>query len=120
MKITYTYKILNVNEESKTMEVLYKSEKYGEMTVFTHTPRNNETLESVIKQYSPVYYWADKDCTRKEVKVGQKGEQTIEFSHPDEYVEEEQEINLNVIERLVNDHDRRKVVIVLKELGLLP
>lgn len=62
MKLKYTYKVLSVNAEARTMLVKYTSDEYGEMDIFTRIPYEGETLEMVIQQYSPVAYWREKSA----------------------------------------------------------
>lgn len=67
MQTTYTYKVLNVDLAARTMEVKYDSVDYGSMNVYTRVPYENETLESVIQQYSPLAYWREKSVVVQNV-----------------------------------------------------
>lgn len=119
MKIKYTYKIVNVNEEANTMEILYSCKTFGEMTVFAPLPTNAETLEDIVLMYNPTANWVDKTCERQEVKVGTKGTQEVEAFNPDEPIPETQE-DAEHERELVGDVEREIVVTVLREVGLMP
>jgi hypothetical protein len=68
MDIIYTYKILKVDEENKTMEVQYAHEEFGLIHTFTRIPYEDETLEMVISMYSPVAFWLEKTKKRQKVQ----------------------------------------------------
>jgi hypothetical protein len=125
MKIKYEYKILNVNEEAKTMEVLYTCKKYGEYISFIPLPKKDETLEDKIFQYNPTQYWIDKEAQVQEVKKGQKGVQEIDVYHPDHpddlpQIDEENFDEDSEETPIINDKDREIVIAVLREIGLTP
>jgi hypothetical protein len=69
MQIKYTYKVLSVDTEARTMLVKYTAPDYGEMIVSTRIPYVNESLELVIQQYSPVPYWLEKAAEVQTVDV---------------------------------------------------
>lgn len=119
MKIKYTYKIVNADKESNTMEILYSCKTFGEMTVFAPLPRKNETVEDVVLQYNPTLNWIDNSCERHDVKVGTKGTQEVEVFDPDEPIVEPEE-DAEIEKETVNDTEREIVVTVLRELGLIP
>jgi hypothetical protein len=69
MQIKYTYKVLNVDINGRTMEVKYTSPTHGSLHVYTRIPYEGESLEAVIQQYSPVAYWREKDAVIQTVDV---------------------------------------------------
>ena len=119
MKIKYNYKIVNVNKEANTMEILYSCKTFGEMTVFAPLPRKNETIDDVVLMYNPTLNWIDDTCERQDVKVGTKGTQEVEVLNPDEPIVEPEE-DTEIEKETVNDTEREIVVTVLRELGLIP
>ena len=69
MQIKYTYKVLNIDTNGRTMEVKYTSPTHGEMNVYTRIPYEGESLEAVIQQYSPVAYWKEKDAVIQTIDI---------------------------------------------------
>jgi len=63
MNVSYLYTVLNVNEESRTMEVKYDSAEFGSINIFTRIPYEGENLEDVIRMYSPINFWLEKTKT---------------------------------------------------------
>jgi len=61
MNITYSYKIVSVDEKTKSMTIRYTSEKYGTVMIGAPLPYENETLESIIERYSPIASWLEKE-----------------------------------------------------------
>lgn len=58
--IPYSYKIINVDESARCMEVVYSADGHDTVHVGARLPYEGETLESVIKMYSPVSYWLER------------------------------------------------------------
>lgn len=113
MSIEYTYEIIFINEMSRNMEVVYSSEGYESMHVGVRIPYVGETLEDVIKAYSPVSGWIEQQIPLAVPAIGTKGTLTYEesFSPPQqssiETPAEEDPIRVTVLQ-------------VLDELNLLP
>jgi hypothetical protein len=55
------------------MEVRYESAEHGELNVFTRMPEVGESIESVVKQYSPISYWREQMSEVEDVDVGASG-----------------------------------------------
>lgn len=78
MDVQYTYRILRVDNQAKTMEVKYDSPQFGVLHVFTRLPNLGEPLENVITQYAPISYWLDQIKETDTVEVDTYG--SIQFS----------------------------------------
>jgi hypothetical protein len=61
MSITYNYEIVKVDEASRVMEVVYSSSGRQTMHVSARLPYEGESLEDIIRMYSPVSYWIEKE-----------------------------------------------------------
>lgn len=72
--ITYTYEITMVDEENKCMEIVYTSPTYGVIHVGARLPFEGEPLEQIVKMFSPVQGWRDRDATVIVPSVGETGE----------------------------------------------
>lgn len=59
MSITYTYKIIAVDQAARCMEVVYEAEGHPTMHIGARLPFEGETLEAVIAQFAPVAYWQE-------------------------------------------------------------
>jgi len=58
MNITYTYRVISVNKDSRCAEVLYESESLPTHRVSIRFPFKNESLQQVIEQHAPIYQWS--------------------------------------------------------------
>lgn len=74
--LSYTYEILNVNQEAKFMEVRYTYENKPPLLIGARLPYENETLEGVIHQYAPTNYWIEQSLTCLTVNTGTSGAYT--------------------------------------------
>jgi hypothetical protein len=61
MSIKYTYEIINVDESSRCMEVVYSSNNRQTLHIGTRLPYEGESVEEVIRAYAPVAYWEEKE-----------------------------------------------------------
>lgn len=59
MSITYTYKIISVDQAARCMEVVYQAEGHPTMHISSRLPYESEALEAVVDQYAPVAYWQE-------------------------------------------------------------
>jgi hypothetical protein len=59
MSITYTYKIIKVDEAARCMEVVYSAEGHQTMHIGTRLPFEGEALEDVVKAFAPVPLWLE-------------------------------------------------------------
>lgn len=73
MSITYTYKVMSVNVQSKCMEIEYSAEGHPLMRISARMPWQNETLETIVQMYSPVAYWQEQIQPVLDVNVGTEG-----------------------------------------------
>lgn len=74
MNITYTYKIVRVDEEARCMEILYIADGHQTMRVGARLPYVGETVEQVVCMYEPVRYWKEKSLLVIVPLVGVEGE----------------------------------------------
>jgi hypothetical protein len=70
MSIEYTYEVIAVNEAAKAMEVVYTAEGRQTMHIGARLPYVGETVETVVRMFSPVTYWLDQE---REVVVPEVG-----------------------------------------------
>lgn len=80
MQITYEYKIIEVDEESRTMLVEYTSPEREDVLASMPIPFEGQELEAVIKEYSPVALWVEVEKTLSAPSVGATGVITEEQS----------------------------------------
>ena len=78
MKIEYKYKIINVDKETKCMEIVYESSKYGVLHVGARLPWKNETIEQIVEMYNPVRYWLEKEMETLNVAENLEGVQSVD------------------------------------------
>lgn len=83
MKIKYSYEIKDVDEINKVMTIEYYSKEHGSMLVGAHIPRIDESLEDVVRSYSPVNEWILNSKPTQKVFSGMSG--NMEFSYDEEY-----------------------------------
>ncbi len=57
MSIAFKYTILNVDEASRCMEVVYEAEGHQTMHIGVRLPFKGEPLEEVIKMFAPIPLW---------------------------------------------------------------
>lgn len=80
MIVKYSYEIINVDKEAKTMEIVYSSEKYGKLHVGARLPFTNETVEDIVLMYNPSAYWIEQETETLNVEAGTKGFQEIDLN----------------------------------------
>jgi hypothetical protein len=73
MNITYTYKIISVDQQARCMEVVYASEGMPTMHIGARLPYEGETTEAIVEMYAPVRYWEEINTPVVPVNVGQSG-----------------------------------------------
>ena len=59
MSINYNYEIISVNESARCMEISYTAEGHPTQHIGARLPYEGETLETVVRIYSPVKYWEE-------------------------------------------------------------
>lgn len=73
MSINYTYTIANVDESARCMEIVYVSEGHETLHVGARLPYEGETLEQIVRMYSPIAYWQERTRTVVPPLVGVTG-----------------------------------------------
>jgi hypothetical protein len=58
MKLTYTYELLNKDDNARCATFLFKSEGLPEHLVSVRYPFEEEEFDAVIQQHAPVYAWS--------------------------------------------------------------
>ena len=81
MIINYTYEIINV--DGKSMDVVYKSNEYGDFYAGVPLPSKGESVESVIEQYAPVAEWMDAGREAELVNAGVTGSGSLNTELPE-------------------------------------
>jgi hypothetical protein len=85
MNITYTYKVVAVDEAARCMEVVYSAEGHQTMHIGARLPFEGEPLEDVIKAFAPVPLWLELATPVTVPVVGSSGlicppEESCDFS----------------------------------------
>lgn len=88
MSIEYTFEVVAVDIQAKSMEILYKSEGRQDMLIGTRLPYENETLEDIVRMYEPVSYWIQQDLNVIVPEVGTKGTITPTIEEPAQVINE--------------------------------
>lgn len=73
MSIEYTYEIILVDQDARSMEVVYTAQGRDPLHVSMRLPFENETVDSIVAMYSPVRYWEEKEATVIVPEVGRTG-----------------------------------------------
>ena len=89
MNIEYTYTIISVDSELKTMEVVYSSEGHQTMHVGARLPYEGETLETIIDMHAPVSFWREQKKNVVVPEVGLQGTILNEAPNPLTSLEEQ-------------------------------
>ena len=87
MKVKYSYKIINVDKETNSMEIVYTSEKYGVLHVGARLPWEGETVEQIVEMYNPSLFWLESENPVVDVTEGLEGEQSVDVLTPSEAVD---------------------------------
>jgi len=117
MKVPYSYKIINVDNNAKTMEIVYTSEKYGDLHVSSRLPWSNETVEEIVKLYNPSLYWAQKETQTLSVEVGLEGTQEVDIL---DFENSENMINSTDVQNITNSKiSKFRALYALAAFGLL-
>jgi len=73
MSITYTYKIIAVDEAARCMEVRYEANDLPPINIGARLPYKGEPLEDIIKMYSPIAFWESLRLVVTPPEVGHEG-----------------------------------------------
>jgi hypothetical protein len=76
--IKFSYEILFVDNDAKSMEVLYTSEGRLPVHVGVRIPYLDEKLDDVIISFAPFAYWESQEKLIQNVEIGLKG--TLELN----------------------------------------
>lgn len=80
--INYTYEITRVDAQTKSMDITYTSEQYGTITVGARMPWDGETVEDVVKMFSPVALWIENEKPTGQVWLGYQGTLSEDVAGP--------------------------------------
>lgn len=92
MSMEYKYTIVDVNEQARTMEIVFESEGNPMQHIGARLPYENELLQSVVMMYAPIAYWAELKAKVVAPEIGTTG--TVPFQNT---VEEPLEIPVTEI-----------------------
>lgn len=73
MSITYSFEIVAVDLNARCMEILYTSGNHTPHRIGARLPYAGETLEQVVKMYSPVSFWEAELLAVVAPSVGETG-----------------------------------------------
>jgi hypothetical protein len=76
MTITYSYKIIAVDEAARCMEVVYEANGHQTMHIGARLPFEGEQLEDVVRVFAPVRYWEEQAAAVVAPAVGTEGVMT--------------------------------------------
>lgn len=79
-QVTYSYKVLSIDDGTKTMQVKYSAEGRDDVLISARLPYQNESIEAVIEQFSPVFMWEESDVVRNAPSIGMTGTKTVEIT----------------------------------------
>ena len=82
MKVEYKYKVINVDKESKSMEIVYISEEHGVLHVGARLPWEGETVQQIVEMYNPAVFWLESKKPTINVLDGLEGEQSVDIEPP--------------------------------------
>jgi hypothetical protein len=88
MALNYTYEIISADAQARCMEVVYSSEGFGTRHISARLPYEGESLEDIIKMYSPVAAWLEQQNTVVAPEIGTTG--VISVEEPVVLTDEEQ------------------------------
>ena len=72
--ITYTYEIVRVDPENRVMDIQYTSDQFGTILVGARMPWDGETVEGIVRSFSPVRYWMEQTFSVSSVSAGTSGQ----------------------------------------------
>ena len=72
-EINYTYEVLKVDEAARCMEILYKAPGHQDVLMSARLPFVGETVEDMVRCYSPERHWLEKTYQVVVPAVGKKG-----------------------------------------------
>ena len=70
----YSYRIVRVDEKLKTMVIEYTHPSHGAIKVGARLPLSGESLEELVKRYSPKSHWESLEKEFYAPKEGTSGE----------------------------------------------
>ena len=105
MSITYQYKIVAVDEAARCMEIVYSAEGRQTMHIGARLPFEGETLEAIVRMYSPLTYWLQQERTVQLPLVGDVGEIVPPIIPPIDPIEEAKQANKNQAKQLLLESD---------------
>ena len=77
--ITYTYTIEEVDTDLATMVVKYEAAGHQTISISMRLPFDGEeTLEDVVRAFSPIQWWNEKSKTRVSVAKGDQASVTVD------------------------------------------
>jgi hypothetical protein len=86
VSIEYKYTVMAVDLQARCMDVVYEAEGHQTMHIGARLPLEGETLEDVVKMFSPVALWRDLAAAVILPAVGASGVITPPEPEPDQVV----------------------------------
>lgn len=74
MSINYNYEIINVDVNARCMEIVYTAEGHPTQHIGARLPYENESLEGIVRMFSPVAFWEELQRNVAPPTVGVSGE----------------------------------------------
>jgi hypothetical protein len=71
--IVYTYEVIDVTIEAKSMQILYKAEGRPDVLMGARLPYEGETLSDIVRMYTPIHIWEEQTRAVSTVEIGTSG-----------------------------------------------
>lgn len=78
-QIEYAYQVIGVNEEHKSMEIVYSSEGRQTIHVIASLPLVGQTVEEVIRQWVPMVNWLAEEQVFGTAEIGVQGNGAVQL-----------------------------------------
>lgn len=90
----YTFEIVRVDPAARAMDIRYTSPTYGTILVGARMPWEGETIEDIVRMFSPVRYWIEQTLPVVSVTEGASGSLEEVQPPPASEIREPSKINL--------------------------
>jgi hypothetical protein len=88
----FTYEIVSVNQETKTMEISFSANNAETFLVGAKIPLVTEDLDTVIRSYAPLHHWSGVDqAETATIQIGHTG--VVPVNVPQTEEERQQELS---------------------------
>lgn len=82
MTLSYTYTVVEIDEASKRMDIMYSSPGYEDILVGARIPWSDESVEAIAVMYAPVHNWLEAKKQLLPVVVNTSGTISVPIALP--------------------------------------